>query len=166
MKTLYHGSYITVSAPLAKAGRRNLDFGQGFYLTQIMEQAQEWAVIIAGRKGRNVTPVVNSYTFDDVSAKEDGVRFKIFDSYDIEWLDFIVSSRNGEKPWQGYDLIEGGIANDHVIDTIEAYMNGYMTIEMALGQLARHRPNNQICLLNQNLIDDCLFFKNVELLTT
>lgn len=166
MKTLYHGSYITVSAPLAKAGRRNLDFGQGFYLTQIMEQAQEWAVIIAGRKGRNVTPVVNSYTFDDVSAKEDGVRFKIFDSYDIEWLDFIVSSRNGEKPWQEYDLIEGGIANDHVIDTIEAYMNGYMTIEMALGQLARHRPNNQICLLNQNLIDDCLFFKNVELLTT
>ena len=166
MKTLYHGSYITVSSPLAKAGRRNLDFGQGFYLTQIMEQAQEWAVIIAGRKGRNVTPVVNSYTFDDVSAKEDGVRFKIFDSYDIEWLDFIVSSRNGEKPWQEYDLIEGGIANDHVIDTIEAYMNGYMTIEMALGQLARHRPNNQICLLNQNLIDDCLFFKNVELLTT
>ena len=97
MKTLYHGSYITVSAPLAKAGRRNLDFGQGFYLTQIMKQAQEWAVIIAGRKGRNVTPVVNSYTFDDVSAKEDGVRFKIFDSYDIEWLDYVVDCRRGKE---------------------------------------------------------------------
>ena len=25
MKTLYHGSYMEVSQPLAKAGRRNLD---------------------------------------------------------------------------------------------------------------------------------------------
>ena len=89
-----------------------------------------------------------------------------FEDYDKQWLDFIVSSRNGEKPWSEYDMIEGGVANDHVIDTIEAYMNGYMTIEMALGQLALHRPNNQICLLNQQLIDACLHFKSTESLNS
>lgn len=89
-----------------------------------------------------------------------------FEDYDKQWLDFIVSSRNGEKPWSEYDMIEGGGANDHVIDTIEAYMNGYMTIDMALGQLALHRPNNQICLLNQQLIDACLHFKSTESLNS
>ncbi len=156
MKTLYHGSYITVSAPLAKAGRRNLDFGQGFYLTQIMEQAQEWAVIIAGRKGRNVTPVVNSYTFDDVSAKEDGVRFKIFDSYDIEWLDYVVDCRRGKDISSEFDVVEGGVANDNVIDTVEDYEKGIITAEQALGQLRYKRVNHQICILNQPVIDQYL----------
>ena len=38
MTILYHGSYLPVPKPLAKAGRKNLDFGQGFYLTSILEQ--------------------------------------------------------------------------------------------------------------------------------
>lgn len=163
MITVYHGSAVKVENPLAKIGRKNLDFGEGFYVTDIRKQAERWAERIGGRMG--VVPVLNVYELH-VSKAYEKYRVLSFTDYDKRWLDFIVSSRNGEKPWQGYDLIEGGIANDHVIDTIEAYMNGYMTIEMALGQLARHRPNNQICLLNQNLIDDCLFFKNVELLTT
>ena len=32
-----------------------------------------------------------------------------FEAYDRHWLDFIVASRNGEKPWIGYDIIEGGV---------------------------------------------------------
>lgn len=28
----------------------------------------------------------------------------------------------GKKPWLGYDLIEGGVANDRIFDTIENYM--------------------------------------------
>ena len=64
MKTLYHGSHVAVPEPLARAGRKNLDFGRGFYLTSIEEQAKAWAIIIAGRKGRNVNPVLNIYTFD------------------------------------------------------------------------------------------------------
>lgn len=52
MLTLYHGSHLAVSQPLAKAGRANLDFGQGFYLTELKEQAEAWAIIIAGRKSR------------------------------------------------------------------------------------------------------------------
>ncbi len=37
MMILYHGSSVEVSAPLAKVGRRNLDFGHGFYVTKIEE---------------------------------------------------------------------------------------------------------------------------------
>lgn len=46
MLTVYHGSTIQVDSPIAKAGRENLDFGQGFYVTDIKEQAERWALRI------------------------------------------------------------------------------------------------------------------------
>ena len=44
--TLYHGSNVTVEHPLVNIGRRDLDFGPGFYLTPIAEQASKWAARI------------------------------------------------------------------------------------------------------------------------
>jgi len=46
---LYHGSNIAVEKPLALAGRKNLDFGKGFYTTRIKSQAQKWSVLVASR---------------------------------------------------------------------------------------------------------------------
>ena len=43
MMTLYHGSSVSVSEPLTGVGRRELDFGPGFYLTNLREQAERWA---------------------------------------------------------------------------------------------------------------------------
>ena len=48
MKTkVYHGTIETVENPICAFGRKNLDFGQGFYVTDIREQAVKWAVLIA-----------------------------------------------------------------------------------------------------------------------
>ena len=63
MMTLFHGSYIEIKTPLANAGRRNLDFGQGFYLTKVEKQAHDWAEAIAGKRGRKVSPVMSVYNF-------------------------------------------------------------------------------------------------------
>ena len=83
-------------------------------------------------------------------------RCKIFRDYNGEWLDFIVESRLGNKPWLKYDYIESGVANDRVIDTINLYMADLMTRDVAIGRLAEHRPNNQMCILNQEIIDKYL----------
>ncbi len=32
---LYHGSYLSVPYPLTNVGRRELDFGPGFYVTSL-----------------------------------------------------------------------------------------------------------------------------------
>lgn len=61
---LYHGSHIAVPAPLVGLGRKKVDFGQGFYLTKLLSQAQSWAKTIASRKGRTTTPIVSMYSFD------------------------------------------------------------------------------------------------------
>lgn len=156
---VYHGSTVQVSEPIVKAGRANLDFGQGFYVTDIKDQAVRWALRLGRQLQEN--SVLNIYELDIVQIEKEYAYLK-FSSYNQEWLDFIVKSRRGEKPWENYDMVEGGVANDRVIDTVEAYMNGMMTVEMALGQLSQHQPNNQFCLLNQQLADQCLHFISVE----
>lgn len=57
------------------------------------------------------------------------------------------------------DCIEGGIANDRVIDMVEGYIAGTVSAEYALLELSKHQPNHQICILNQQAIDECLHFK-------
>ena len=40
---LFHGTDVVVRNPLFKVGRKKVDFGQGFYLTSLREQAESWA---------------------------------------------------------------------------------------------------------------------------
>ena len=150
MITVYHGSALEVSKPLVALGRPNLDFGQGFYVSDLREQAERWATRIAIR--RMEKPMLNVYEFDMNAVKRD-YRYLKFDSYDKAWLDFIVANRMGKMQWKGYDVVEGGVANDNVIDTVEDYMRGRMSAEAALVELSKHRPNNQFCILNQEIID-------------
>lgn len=158
MMTLYHGSHTAVPQPLVKVGRKNVDFGQGFYLTRLEEQASTWAEIIASRRGRNAIPVVSTYTFDREKAVADGVRFLVFDTYDLDWLYFVVGCRKGADHSEKYDVVEGGVANDNVIDTVEDYEKGIITAEQALGQLQYKKVNHQICILNQKVVNNYLQF--------
>lgn len=162
MITLFHGSYTSVSSPLVKLGRKKVDFGQGFYLTKLQKQAESWAITIAERKGRNARPVLSTYSFDDEAIKSDGFRVKVFENYDIEWLEYVVDCRRGGMLHQQYDMVEGGVANDNVIDTVEDYENGIITAEQALGQLKYKKVNHQICILNQDIADKYLSFVSSE----
>lgn len=125
-------------------------------------QAHSWAETIAERKGRDIKPVVSSYTFDIDSAIDDGYRVKIFETYNLEWLDYVIDCRRGGKMQKLYDMVEGGVANDNVIDTVEDYENGIITAEQALGQLIYKKVNHQICILNQEIIDKYLKFISSE----
>lgn len=87
---------------------------------------------------------------------------QIFTAYDKDWLDFIVGNRQGKNPAKDYDYIEGGIANDRVIDTVNLYITGFYETGSALQQLAFHKPNNQICILNQELINKYLEYVRTD----
>lgn len=153
--TVYHGSTTTVKAPLVGVGRSNLDFGQGFYVTDLQQQAIAWA----NRPINQGKPkVLNVYHLDVEGAIQAGFRYKHFKAYDAEWLEFVVSSRRGEPVWQELDMIEGGIANDRVFNTIELYSQGLITQELALQRLRYEKPNNQICILNQAIVDRYMSF--------
>jgi len=158
---LYHGSNIAVEKPLALAGRKNLDFGKGFYTTRIKSQAQKWSVLVASRKKRNTQSVISIYECEETEMLANVYVYKNFITYDMEWLEFVVACRQGND-CTNYDIVEGGVANDQVIDTVEDYENGRITAEQALDQLKYKKPNNQVCFRNQEIIDKYLHFIGTE----
>lgn len=159
MTTLYHGGTEKIIHPDCLFGRNDLDFGVGFYLTDIKEQAIRWAKRMALRRGQQ--PIINVYSFDKEQFISDANNL-IFHSYNRDWLYFICESRRGNKPWAGLDYIEGGVANDRVIDTINLFMANLIDENKALERLSSYEPTNQICLLNQELCDKYLKFEYAE----
>ena len=156
---VYHGGTEKVEVPMCKLGRRNLDFGQGFYVTNIKEQAVAWAHNMA--RNRKQHAVLNRYLLDR-DAILANAKCKIFKSYDEEWLNFIIANRTGRNNASEYDYVEGGVANDRVVDTVNLYIAGLIDLKSALRELSKHQPNNQMCLLSQCIIDNYLVYDGTE----
>ena len=156
---VYHGGTETIENPICKFGRKNLDFGQGFYVTNLREQAITWANNMA--RNRKMPAVLNRYRLDRETILQNA-RCKIFKAYDKEWLEFIVGNRTGQELAKDYDYVEGGVANDRVVDTVNLYIAGLMELSTALRELSKHQPNNQICILSQDLINKYLEYDGTE----
>ena len=122
---LYHGSFVVVNQPDLVHSRKNVDFGKGFYVTPIFEQAE----------------VVSRYTFDEEACKD--LNVLKFDAYSEEWLDFILNCRSGQDGTD-YDLVIGGVANDKVFNTVELYFDGFIDKAEAIKRLQYEKPNLQI----------------------
>ncbi len=154
---VYHTSTIEISRPDVLHSRPRLDFGVGFYLTPIRTQAERYGERFL-RRGN--TAVLNIYELDD---NRMDCSHKVFEAYNGEWLDFITACRKC-LPHEQYDLIEGGIADDQVFDTIDLYFAGIYTREQALNQLLYKKPNHQICITSQRVLDKYLHFQSSQML--
>lgn len=152
---VYHGGTDIIKSPRVDVGRVGLDFGQGFYVTDLYSQAKDWASVISSRRG--VDPCVNVYHLRQRDLLN-VCKHRIFEAYDKEWLDFVVQSRMGKKPWQEYEYIEGGVADDRVVNAVRLYMADFISADEAINRLKYIKPNNQICLLNQEMLDEYLTF--------
>lgn len=154
---LYHASDVEVRLPDIIHSRDNIDFGRGFYLTNIHEQAVNYA----GRfKRRNKLAWINTYEFVYNPSQW---KVRVFDSYDGEWLRFVSECRAGEDKTD-YDLVVGGIANDKVIRTLDLYFRGLIDENQALGLLMYEKPNMQYCIRSQSMLDKCLIHKESKML--
>ena len=78
---VYHASTLIIEKPDVLHSREKLDFGKGFYLTAIREQALHYAERFT-RRGKEA--FINEYELDE---KTPGFNIKSFPSYDEEWLD-------------------------------------------------------------------------------
>ena len=151
---LYHTSYTEIPHPDLQHSRPRLDFGVGFYLTPLRTQAERYAERFI-RRGQKA--IMNIYEFNEC---QEYTR-KVFTAYDGEWLDYITACRKG-LPHEQFDIIEGGIADDQVFDTIDLYFTGIYSREQALGELREKKPNHQICITSQAALDKYLHFKSSQ----
>ncbi len=155
---VYHGSTEIVKRPDVKHSYRALDFGMGFYVTTVREQAERWARRKASILGKD-SAIVNFYQMDD---NTDGLLVKSFDEELTEWIDFVCMCRDGEKEYQKYDLIFGKVANDKVFRVVDMYHTGIWDKERALKEIKVYPSYDQIAFINQRAIDRLLRFKSFE----
>lgn len=126
---LYHTGYLEIPEPDIHYGRKNADFGQGFYLTADQAFAEKWA---QEKKGAQV--YVNRYELDT-----DGLAVKEFER-DCQWFDYMFSNRAGRRDaLPQYDVIMGPIANDTLYNTFGIITSGLLPREEA-GALLRIVP--------------------------
>ena len=136
---LYHGGAEEITQPDLLHSRRAVDFGAGFYVTPIYDQARRWS---EKRKRRMGTAVVSRYEFDESAAAY--LKVLRFESYSEAWLDFIVRCRALEDD-SDWDIVSGGVANDKVFDTLEAFFDGFATKAQTIDRLRMETPNMQLC---------------------
>ncbi len=152
---LYHSSNMIVEHPDTQHSRKYLDFGRGFYLTSLHEQAVRYAQRF---KRRGQPAWLNTYELSD---DLDKWNIKRFDSYDKEWLDFVSKCRSGEDVGD-YDMVIGGIANDRVILTLDRYFTGEISQEETIGLLKFEKPNIQYCIRSEKMLNACLTYIKSE----
>lgn len=154
---LYHTSDQIVSTPDTRHSRDFLDFGKGFYLTTLKEQAEKYGERF---KRRNKEAWLCVYELEYSACNWKTLQF---DAYNKDWLRFVANCRAGIDN-SDYDIVIGGIANDKVIRTLDRYFNGEIAEDDALGLLAYEKPNVQYCIRSQAMLDECLRYIKSELL--
>jgi len=102
---LYHGSNIAIDVIDLNKCHPYKDFGKGFYLTDIKEQAQRMAArTVRMFKG---DPTLSSFEFNIDDAQKSGLKIKFFDSPNHEWAKFVMMNRdlNVPQPAHDYDIV-------------------------------------------------------------
>ena len=147
---VYHGSYTKVDKIDLSESKPNKDFGKGFYVTKFRKHAEEWAKIIGEKYGTD--GIVSEFEFSENDFTKSICKIKRFDSYDEEWLDFVVENRdkNSESPAHDYDIVIGPVANDKVQITLRLYLKGKISKEKFLKMLTHHEETHQVCFCTLN----------------
>jgi hypothetical protein len=140
---VFHGSYTAVNEIDLTKGRSNLDFGKGFYVTNIRSQAEYWAERTS--KFHNTNGIVSEFEFYERAFTDKRYKVLRFANYNEEWLDFVVLNRDPitEEQRHDYDIVEGPVANDDVNDRIDDYLAGLVPKTEFLSELNQHRPTHQ-----------------------
>ena len=119
---LYHTGHHELRDPDIRVGRKNADFGRGFYLSFSDAFAGKWV-----REQPGLDAYVNTYEMDF-----EGLRVRRL-KRDEEWFDAIFRNRSGrEDPFPEEDVIIGPIANDTIYNTFGIFTSGLLSREQAL----------------------------------
>lgn len=137
---LYHSSIEIVEKPELRKSTRNLDFGEGFYMTSSFSQAERWAKTKA-KRNKCMNYYVNSYNFDDRAMKK--IKTKVFKNANEKWLEFVLDNRKGILQSKDYDLIIGPVADDNVYESIKLFDQGLLTKREVIKRLKTEELKDQ-----------------------
>ena len=153
---VFHGSVEIVKNPDVVHSFRPLDFGKGFYITTVEEQAIKWALRKADIYDKE-EGIVNVYSF---SNNYTGLSVKDFGDDLEEWIDFVCRCRDGNSDYLKYDLIIGKVADDKVFRVVDMYHSGVWDKERAINEIKVYDTYDQLAFITQKAIDQVLQFES------
>lgn len=141
---LYHGSQNVIEKPIWGAGRKDNDYGLGFYCTDSLDLAREWACVDMGVDG-----FANEYELDITGLEI--VDLCSGDYHILNWLAVLLENRIVENlgplqqagrdyilrnflpDYRGADVVRGYRADDSYFSFARAFLAG----SISLSQLNR-----------------------------
>ncbi len=162
-KLIFHGSPKIVKRPFISWGKENNDFGQGFYCTESLDYAKEWACF-----HRN-NGYANSYTLDI-----DGLNIVDLTTSDynvLHWISTLckyrvptdldsIAEENRQYLLENYpvdlskaDIVVGYRADDSYFSYARTFLDGNMPIPVLSKALQLGNLGTQIMLKTQHVCD-------------
>lgn len=149
--TLYHGSNIEIENIDLDKCRPFKDFGRGFYLTSLKEQAKNMAEntsrIYRGK------PMITVYDIDDQIFYSGELSIRIFPSIPtVEWALFVYNNRRREEVEiessecnkdNKYDIVIGPVADDKIAVILRRYMGDRIDVEGLKKQFTYRKLTDQ-----------------------
>lgn len=166
---LYHGSWEIVHQPKFGLGRMDNDYGQGFYCTEDIELAREWAC------SEKSTAWCNHYQLDcsDLSVLD----LSTDDFSPLEWLALLINNRNINldnalarrgAEWlvgnylvdiSNYDIIVGYRADDSFFKIARSFINNSLPLEALNSSLRSGELGIQYTVKSQRAFNSLSFVK-------
>ena len=148
---IYYSSNVIVNKPKIITDGFYKDFGYGFYCSFEEKQAKRWALT---KKNKHV---VNVYSYTE----NKNLNCLIFKQMSDKWLDFVVSSRQGER--HDYDIVEGPMADDTIWNYVDDFVRG-MISRTAFWELVKFKyPTHQIVFCTEAALKCLEYDRSYEL---
>lgn len=130
---LYHGSNMVIEQIDLSKCKPYKDFGQGVYLTEIKEQAEQMARRTSAIYGGE--PVVTEFEFDETALNT--LSVKIYQEPCEEWALFVMAnrSRNNAQPTHRFDIVIGPVADDTIATLFRNFDDGIIDLQMLVNGL-------------------------------
>lgn len=166
-KILYHGSENIIEKPEFGKGARNNDYGKGFYCTENIELAKEWAC------AKQNNGYANIYEFD--LAGLEVLNLNSLEYNILNWLAILADNRtywqNGSIAEQakkyikdnflpdisGYDVIIGYRADDSYFSFAQDFVAGVISLQKLSEAMRLGKLGEQIVLKSQKAFEQIKF---------
>ena len=148
--TIYHGSNVKVTEIALLKCRPYKDFGRGFYLTDIHEQAMQMAHRVVRLYGGS--PIVSAFEFDETALASKELRTLIFEKPCKDWALFVLNNRDKKfkdisdtlcNQDNKYDIVSGPVANDDIAYLFRTFTRGLIDMEALIRGLEYKKLTSQ-----------------------
>ena len=163
---IYHGSISIIDTPLFGKGKPHNDYGLGFYCTESIDLAKEWAVT------EDTNGYANKYIFDTKDLK---ILDLSKDATVLNWIAILLQNRVfnlkndiskvGKKyliehfdlPVKDYDVIKGYRADDSYFSYAESFLNNTISVRCLAEALQLGNLGEQFVLKSEKAFDHIRF---------